>query len=144
MLESKELAERLKRCADGQVSIGDFEEWFGLTSWNVHQQQDNNLTEAVFRIEELFSLLNDGRIETPELLRQFGDIAASIRTLAQPNRYRLLAEAVAWQFSNPSEYTLRINSRVGLLAPEENAPLVVMFPDVQEMDAHTQFASASS
>jgi hypothetical protein len=81
MLHTNELADQLKRCADGQVSIGDFEEWFALGSWNVHRQRDGDLTDTVFQIEYLFSALNDGRLTAPEILGQFATIASAIRPL---------------------------------------------------------------
>jgi hypothetical protein len=74
-LDSRELVNELKRCAEGRLPIGDFEEWFAINSWNVHKQQDTRLTEAVFRIEELFSLLNDGHLQASDLLQRLGEVA---------------------------------------------------------------------
>ena len=89
MLHSKELADQLKRCADGLVSIEDVEEWFDLDSWNVHQQHNKDLTDAVFRVEYLFSSLNDGRLTVPEALREFAATAQSLRKepIALGDRY---------------------------------------------------------
>jgi hypothetical protein len=81
MLHSEEMADQLKRCADGQGSIEDFEEWFALNSWNVHQQQNKDLTDAVFRVEYLFSSLNDGRLKAPEVLREFAELATAMATV---------------------------------------------------------------
>jgi hypothetical protein len=78
MLHSEEMADQLKRCADGRESIEDFEEWFALNSWNVHQQQDKDLIDAVFRVEYLFSSLNDGRLKAPEVLHEFADLATAM------------------------------------------------------------------
>jgi hypothetical protein len=36
-------------------SIEEFEDWFDRSSWNVHQQNDQRLTDAVFAIEAIFS-----------------------------------------------------------------------------------------
>jgi hypothetical protein len=78
MLHSKDLADQLKRCADGQTSIENFEEWFAQNSWDVHRQRDGDLTDTVFQIEYLFSALNDGRLTAPEILGQFAKIASGI------------------------------------------------------------------
>jgi len=126
MLHSEELADQLNRCAGGLTSIEEFEEWFALNSWNVHQQDDKHLIDAVFRVEYLFSSLNDGHLETSEVLRQFAEVATGVGAFQQKamsppaNGYRLLPEPVAWQFSKSSEETLNFRSRAGLLAPEEN------------------------
>jgi hypothetical protein len=78
MLHSEEMADQLRRCADGKVSIDDFEEWFASNSWNVHQQPDKHLTDAVFRVEYLVSSLNDGRLNAPEVLREFAALATGM------------------------------------------------------------------
>jgi hypothetical protein len=90
MLHSKDLADQLKLCADGQVSVEDFEEWFALNSWNVHRQQNKDLTDAVFRVEYLFSSLNDGRLEARDVRREFAELAAAVATV-QPIRSEAIA-----------------------------------------------------
>jgi hypothetical protein len=102
MLQSMDLAEQLKRCADGQLSIEDFEGWFAENSWNVHQQQSKELTDAVFRVEHLFSSLNDGRVKLPALLREFANLATAIGTLPLETRRR----PVPFQLHPPSPYSI--------------------------------------
>ena len=155
MLDSKELADELKHCADGQLSIGDFEEWFALKSWNVHQQGNSDLTDAVFRVEYLFSALNDGHLAPPDVLREFEEVAIAIRpfervkaapapTRDRRRRYRLRTEPVVWQHSKPSEEILNLAIRVGFLPSDENFPISVRVPSFRQMAPRAKFASASS
>jgi hypothetical protein len=103
MLRSNELADRLKRCGDGQLPLEDFEDWFALNSWNVHLQQNKNLTDAVFRVEYLFSSLNDGRLKVPEVRREFAALAAAVKTLpAEPGA----RAPFAFQPNPPSPYSI--------------------------------------
>jgi hypothetical protein len=82
MLNFQELANELIACADGQISVEDFEEWFDQNSWNVHQQQEQNLIDMVFRVEALFSAYAGGRLDRQGLLREFRGVVNSIRPLA--------------------------------------------------------------
>jgi hypothetical protein len=93
----------LKRCGDGELSIEDFEDWFALDSWNVHQQQNKDLTDAVFRVEYLFSSLNDGRLKVPEVLREFAALAAAVKSLPVEPGVR---PPFAFQPNPPSPYSI--------------------------------------
>jgi hypothetical protein len=79
----------------GKTSIGDFEEWFALGSWNVHRQRDGDLTDTVFQIEYLFSALNDGRLTAPEILGQFATIASAIHPWSEAALWRTETNRIA-------------------------------------------------
>ena len=74
-VSSKEFANRLVECVQGEVSPEAFEEWFSGHSWNVHQDANETLERSVFRVEELFSAYFEGRLTKAELLGQFEDLA---------------------------------------------------------------------
>jgi hypothetical protein len=84
MIELKELSNRLAECSAGEISIGDFEDWFVLNSWNIHQANNPELLDAVFRIEALLSEQLDNRIDDAALLRAFADLAAEYRSDGEP------------------------------------------------------------
>ena len=80
MPDFQELSGHLADCAQGKLSLGDFEDWFVRNSWNVHQSQDDNLIQAVFAIEELLSAEADARIDKTTLLRRFQELAQRLDT----------------------------------------------------------------
>jgi hypothetical protein len=140
MLHSQDLAEQLMLCADGQLSIEDFEEWFALSSWNVHQQQNKELTDAVFRVEYLFSSLNDGHLKVRDVSREFAELAAAMATAqslrkepvelyGQPDRKNLPVEAgeyfrFAFQPDPPSPYSIAKSQQ--FIPDEESSWLPVL------------------
>lgn len=79
MIEFQELSNRLADCAAERISLGQFEDWFVLNSWNIHQANDQELVDAVFRIEALLSGHLDNRIDSATLLRAFGNLAREYR-----------------------------------------------------------------
>lgn len=85
MMDLYELARQLRACAGG-LSIEDFEDWFDLNSWNVHQQNDQDLTDAVFRVEALHSAYADGRLSDDDFRKELARMAAAIYPFAE-NRY---------------------------------------------------------
>jgi len=108
MLQPEEFENQLRRCADGQLSIEDFEEWFALSSWNVHQQRDKHLTDTVFRVEHLFSSLSDGRLKLPDALREFAEAATLLANVQSLRRERnaISRRAGGFQPAPPSPYSI--------------------------------------
>jgi hypothetical protein len=78
MIDLSEFASRLRRCADGQ-SIEDFEEWFDSASWNVHQENNEVLTDFVFRVESLLSAYAEGRLSGESVREQLKGLAIVLR-----------------------------------------------------------------
>jgi hypothetical protein len=82
MLDSREFAERLRACADGSASIEDFEEWFDSKSWNIHQQNDSELSSAVGRVEALYSAYYDHRLDECMVRSELAELANTIDPFA--------------------------------------------------------------
>jgi serine/threonine protein phosphatase PrpC len=83
MLDHEQFSIRMRGCADGKIALDEFEEWFDAESWNVHQQLDQGLIDAVFQVESLLSAYNDGRIDCAAMQHGLGLIAAQLDH--QPN-----------------------------------------------------------
>lgn len=81
MFDFPELERRLLECANGKVPLHDFQDWFDESSWNVHRQGNQDLTDTVFQIEAIFSAQIDGRLDVSGILGEFRKIASSIRQL---------------------------------------------------------------
>jgi hypothetical protein len=79
MLNFQELANRLAACANGQIPVEDFEDWFDENSWNVHQQQNQGLVDAVFQVEALFSAHQSGLLNQQSLLQKFRELQGTVR-----------------------------------------------------------------
>ena len=77
-MDSYQFANRLRQCSQGDLSIGALEEWLDSSSWNVHMQPNEALTDAVFEFEELYSVYCDGRIENSELQGWLGSLADAL------------------------------------------------------------------
>ncbi len=74
MIAAMDLLNKLRSTA--VLSIEDFEEWFDHSSWNVHQQNDQRLTDTVFAIEAIFSDYYSMRLSTDSVkteLRRLAD-----------------------------------------------------------------------
>ena len=94
MLDAQKLAERLRECASGKLSLAEFEDWFVLRSWDIHRQQDQSLIDWVFEIEALFSAHHDQQLSTGDLSQQFGELAKTIHRSLSTSHW------VEWSESN--------------------------------------------
>ena len=83
MFSRQTFAEKLRACHNGELSLADFEEWFADASWNVHQLKDPVLTDAVFRVESLWSAFDSDRLSERDTLVRFGELANAIRPFVQ-------------------------------------------------------------
>ena len=74
MLSPALLGYHLLQCASGNESIGDFDEWFADASWNIHEQREEVLEQAVFRVEMLLTSYNDGTMSKAQLSARFREL----------------------------------------------------------------------
>ena len=63
------IREYLRRFLGGEVSLGDFEDWFVVHSWNVHQMGDPSLADLVYEIELRLAEYTNGHRTEDELRR---------------------------------------------------------------------------
>ena len=83
MFSLDELRRKIGRCVAGALSVSDFEDWFSIESWNVHQWGSADEIDLVFSIEALFSRHHFESLEETELRME---LAKSIRPFAQSAR----------------------------------------------------------
>jgi hypothetical protein len=74
MFDRAELNEQLQSCAD----IDSFQDWFEEYSWNIHQTGDDELIDAVFRIESWLTARDEDRLKDEEVRTQLRELAKSI------------------------------------------------------------------
>jgi hypothetical protein len=87
-MESRKFEDQLRACADGQLSIADFEAWFEIESWNIHKRNDQCLIDSVFEVEEAISLYSDNRLGADEMRSLFAKLAGPAMASGLANTIR--------------------------------------------------------
>ncbi len=69
MLNGQQLADKLRECSKGHITLDAFDDWFAVESWNIHKQPNQELTDTVYEIEgigsdHLFNGLSEAGVRT--------------------------------------------------------------------------------
>lgn len=66
-----EVRNHLKQYISGDITLEEFDDWFGQVAWNVYQIDDTSAAALVADIEHLLSEFTAGYWTEDELLQEF-------------------------------------------------------------------------
>src|SRR5260370_32223975 len=89
MVSPAEIRQQLSRWIGGEISLGQFEDWFVPATWNAHSAEDKEVEALADEIELNLSEFSDGVLSEQELREELTRIAYPFRAPSRPvHRHR--------------------------------------------------------
>jgi len=111
MLSLDQISKKIDDLEHDRISLDEFEDWFSVESWNVHDHGDENLSDVVFSLESVFSRYYDGKVKREKLSQELANALGSSASLRV---VKVHLHKPAFVSTKPQDITLRFGAR-GLL-----------------------------
>lgn len=77
MLNRSQISEELAKFLNEKSSLDDFEDWFVVNTWNIHQAKDTEAEKLVFAVEESLAEFSSHHISETQLRQELRNILLS-------------------------------------------------------------------